>query len=375
MRVGAEVPVRKVRELLSERNSETTMPRIVSVGTALPNNYVTQETLTAALREFWVAQGAKLDAFDRLHKATKVSGRYLALPMLEYASLESFEQSNGAWMRVAPELGAEAARRALSNAGLRPKDVHHLFLVTGTGIATPSIDTRIISALGLRGDIKRTPIFGLGCAGGASGVARAADYLRAFPHEHALLVAVELCSLTLQHGDVSVANMIASGLFGDGAAAVVLSAGVPEAHTAPQVVADRLALYAGTEGVMGWQITDHGFKVILSPELPDLIRRYLRRDVDCLLGEHGLKRSQIKHWIAHTGGPKVLRAIEEGLELRADALKRSWNSLDQLGNLSSASVLFVLKELLEAAEARPGDLGVMLAVGPGLCSELVLLRW
>ncbi len=358
-----------------ERNSEPKVPRVIAVGTALPPNYVAQETLTGALQDFWVARGFKLDAFDRLHRATTVSGRYLALPMLEYARLESFEQSNREWMRVAPELGAEAAGRALAKAGLSAADVHHLFLVTGTGIATPSIDTRVISALGLGGNLKRTPIFGLGCAGGASGLARAADYLRAFPHEHALLVAVELCSLTLQHGDLSVANMIASGLFGDGAAAVVLSGGAHEIQTAPQVIADKPVLYGGTDGAMGWQITDHGFKIIMSPEIPDIIRRYLRRDVDCFLQEHGLGRSQITHWIAHTGGPKVLRAIEQGLELPPDALQRSWNSLHQLGNLSSASVLFVLEEVLGSDDAKPGDLGVMLAMGPGFCAELVLLRW
>jgi alkylresorcinol/alkylpyrone synthase len=189
------------------------------------------------------------------------------------------------------------------------------------------------------------------------------------------VVAVELCSLTLQHGDVSVANMIASGLFGDGAAAVVLSGGAHEIQEGPQVIADRPVLYGGTEDAMGWQITDHGFKIVMSPEIPDIIRRHLRRDVDCFLHEHGLERSHITHWIAHTGGPKVLRAIEEGLELPPEALKRSWNSLYELGNLSSASVLFVLAELLGANEAKPGDLGVMLAVGPGFCSELVLLRW
>jgi alkylresorcinol/alkylpyrone synthase len=364
-----------VREPLTKRNSVQTLPRVDSVGTALPPNYVTQEALNVALREFWTARGLKLDAFDRLHKATTVSGRYLALPMPEYAGLDTFEKSNSEWTRIAPELGAEAAGRALSSAGLRAVDINHLFLVTGTGIATPSIDTRIISTLGMRGDLKRTPIFGLGCAGGASGIARAADYLRAFPQERALLIAVELCSLTLQHADVSVANIIASGLFGDGAAAVVLSGGEHGIQAGPQVIANRPVLYGGTEGAMGWQITDHGFKIVMSPEIPDIVRRYLRRDVDCFLQEHGLDRSHIAHWIAHTGGPKVLRAIEEGLELPSDALRRSWNSLHQLGNLSSASVLFVLAELLAANEARPGDLGVMLAVGPGFCSELVLLRW
>ncbi len=310
------------------------MPRIESVGTALPSNYVAQETLTATLGEFWAAKGLKLDAFDRLHKATKVGGRYLALPIAEYADLDSFAKSNRAWLRVAPQLGAEAAERALARAGLDAADIDHLFLVTGTGIATPSIDARIISAIGLRADVKRTPIFGLGCAGGASGLARAADYLRAFPQERALLIAVEL-----------------------------------------QIIADRPILYPGTEDAMGWQITDHGFKLVMSPAIPEIIQLHLGREVDCFLRDHGLERSQVVHWIAHTGGPRVLRAIEESLGLPPEALKRSWRSLQRVGNLSSASVLFVLEDLLESGTARPGDIGVMLAMGPGFCAELVLVRW
>ena len=371
-----QVPLEgKAHQPLIGLNSAVELPRVVAVGTALPGNYVAQETLTAALGEFWAAKGLKLEAFDRLHKATKVGGRHLALPMAEYLGLDSFAKSNGAWMRVAPELGAEAATRALSRAGLDAVDIDHLFFVSGTGIATPSIDTRIISALGLRADVKRTPIFGLGCAGGASGVARAADYLRAFPQEHALLITVELCSLTLQHGDLSVANMIASGLFGDGAAAVVLSGGGGENQSGPQIIADRPMLYPGTEDAMGWQITDHGFKLVMSQAIPQIIQAHLPRDLDCFLRDHALERSQITHWIAHTGGPRVLRAIEESLALPPEALKRSWRSLERSGNLSSASVLFVLDDLLESREARPGDIGVMLAMGPGFCAELLLLRW
>jgi alkylresorcinol/alkylpyrone synthase len=348
---------------------------VASVATALPSNYVDQQTLTSALREFWADKCGNLELFDRLHKATKVSGRYLALPMSEYPQLTSFARSNSAWMRVAPEVGAQAARAALFDAALDPGDIGHFIFVTGTGIATPSIDTRIAAALGLHANVKRTPIFGLGCAGGAAGIARAADYLRACPDERALIVAVELCSLTLQHHDVSIANLIASGLFGDGAGAAVLSGGAHGARTGPQVLVSRSILYPQTEYAMGWDITDSGFKIVMSPEIPNLVRLHLRRNVDSFLAEHQLDRSQIKHWIAHTGGPKVLRSMEEALNLPPCALKRSWDSLDRAGNLSSASVLFVLADLLRAHEAQPGDYGMMLALGPGFCAELVLLRW
>ena len=351
------------------------IPYVVSAATALPANYVDQQTLTSALREFWSDKCENLELFDRLHKATKVSGRYLALPMAEYPELTSFAQSNRAWMRVAPELGAQAARRVLSRAQLDSTEIDHLIFVTGTGIATPSIDTRIMGALGMRKDVKRTPIFGLGCAGGAAGIAHAADYLRAFPNERAMLVAVELCSLTLQHRDLSIANLIASGLFGDGAAAIILSGVACEGNAGPRVIASRSILYPHTEYAMGWEITDSGFKIVMSSEIPNLVRLHLRHNIDSFLAEHQLDRSLISHWIAHTGGPKVLRAMEEALELPPCALKRSWDSLNRAGNLSSASVLFVLADLLKTDEAVPGDYGVMLALGPGFCAELVLLRW
>jgi alkylresorcinol/alkylpyrone synthase len=351
------------------------LPSVSSIGTALPPYYVSQESLSAALSAFWRSSGAKLEACERLHRATGVSGRYLALPMVEYRNLNSFESSNRAWMRVAPELGSEAARTALSRAGIGPQDIDHFFLVTGTGIATPSIDTQVITALGMRPDVKRTPVFGLGCAGGTAGIARAADYLRAFPNGRALLLAVELCSLTLQHADLSVANQIASGLFGDGAAAAVLSGRQFFDPAVPQVVGSGSMLYPGTERVMGWDIINSGLKIVMSPIIPDLIRQHIARDVDAFLAKYGLERRHIKYWIAHTGGPKVLRAIEAGLELDSDALKASWDSLSRMGNLSSASVLFVFDELLAAKKGAPGEYGIMLGLGPGFCLELVLLRW
>jgi alkylresorcinol/alkylpyrone synthase len=207
-------------------------------------------------------------------------------------------------------------------------------------------------------------------------VARAADYLRAFPDHVAVLVAVELCSLTLQVDDRSTANVIASALFGDGAAAVALAGGAyPLAALGPRVVASRSMFFHETEELMGWRVVDGGFQVMLGPGVPDLVRRNLRPAVDAFLAEHDLARDDVSHWLAHTGGPKVLRAMEESLALPADALARSWRSLESIGNLSSVSVLHVAADLLESQSARPGEYGMLLSMGPGFCGELVLLRW
>jgi alkylresorcinol/alkylpyrone synthase len=349
-------------------------PHILSTSAALPAHYADQETLLAAFRAQWAEKHFNVDRLEQLHRAVRVGGRHLALPIERYQQLDSFAKRNDAWIAAAVDLGEEALRRALLSADLRPGDVDQLFFVTVTGVATPSIDARLVNRMGLRTDVKRAPLFGLGCVAGAAGLARAADAVRGFPRQVAALLAVELCSLTLQRDDLSVANLIASGLFGDGAAAVLIGGGDRPAR-GPRILATRSVFYPGTERVMGWDIVDSGFKVVLSPQVPQLVRERLRPDVDAFLASNGLERSDVRHWICHSGGPRVLEAFEEALELPRNALQRTWDSLQQVGNLSSASVLFVLNDLLGSREASPGDLGLLIAMGPGFCSELVLLRW
>ena len=359
-----------------------TAPVLLAVGTALPPNVVDQQSLAALLRSLWSEEysGSRRwqATFDQVNRTVRIDRRYLALPVSEYVALDSFAKTNAAWTRLAPDLGATAVLDVLRGAGLEARDVDHLFLITGTGIATPSIDARLVNRLGMRPDVQRTPIFGLGCAGGVAGVARAADYVRAYPDRVALVVSVELCSLTLQRDDRSIANVVAASLFGDGAAATVV-AGAEIAGGrgggGPRVIATRSVFYPDTERMMGWDIVDSGFKIVLSPTIPDLVREQVGSDVDDFLASHGLERRLISHWIAHTGGNRVLEALETALDLAPGALERSWRLLSTTGNLSSASVLFVLRDLLDSRDPRPGDWGVMLAMGPGFCAELVLLRW
>lgn len=349
--------------------------RIAGVGTALPDNYVSQEELTAALRQLWLRRYGDASRFDRLQGALGINGRYLALPMGDYYAIDSFAKGNDAWLRVAPELAEAASRKALERAGLEPREIDHVFFVTVTGIATPTIDVALANRLGMRRDLKRTPIFGLGCGAGAAGLARTADYVRGFPRERALLVAVELCSLTLQKDDLSAANIIASGLFGDGAAAVVV-AGSDRAEAAmPRVIATRSILFPDTQRIIGWDVVDGGFKIVLSAHLTELVRSNIAREIDDFLAAKALRRSDIAHWIAHTGGPKVLRILEDELRLPDGALARSWRSLKSTGNLSSASVLFMLEDIVNSGEAKPGDYGVMIAMGPGFSIEMVLFGW
>ncbi|HET9211046.1 MAG TPA: 3-oxoacyl-[acyl-carrier-protein] synthase III C-terminal domain-containing protein [Thermoanaerobaculia bacterium] len=348
--------------------------KIAAVGKAFPPHYYDQETLLAALRERWSDRYYNLERLERLHKNVLVGGRHLALPMEEYANLTTWGKANDAWIRVAQEVGGAAVLDALAKAGLSPADVDALIFVTVTGVATPSIDARLMNRLGLPPRVKRMPIFGLGCVAGAAGIARAADYVRGYPDQVAVLLSVELCSLTLQPEDLSIPNLIASGLFGDGAAAVVV-VGENRPASGPQIVATRSVFYPDSERVMGWDISETGFKIVLSGDVPAVAREKLRPDVDAFLADQGLTRADIASWVCHPGGPKVLEAMQESLELPDGALDVTWRSLCEVGNLSSTSVLLVLEETLANHRPPPGSWGMLLAMGPGFCSELVLLWW
>ena len=348
--------------------------KIASVGEAFPPHYYPQETLLDEFKRLWSQRFFNQDRLEALHRNVQVGGRHLALPIEEYTKLESWGQSNDAWIRVAQDVGERAIRKALEKAGLEPTDVDCLIFVSVTGVATPSIDARLVNRLGLSSRVKRLPVFGLGCVAGAAGIARAADYVKAYPDEVAVLLSVELCSLTLQRKDLSIPNLVSSGLFGDGAAAVVM-VGSERPATGPRVVSTRSVFYPDTERVMGWDISEEGFRVVLSAEVPEVTRRNLRQDVDGFLGDQGLTRGDIGSWVAHPGGPKVLTALEEALELGPEALRLTRESLDKVGNLSSTSVLLVLQQTIESQRPTPGTLGMLLAMGPGFCSELVLLEW
>ncbi len=352
---------------------------IARVGTALPPHVADQATLTAAFERLWSSTHHNARRVGDFFRAVGVQQRHLALPIEAYDDIHSFGDANDAFLRVGVEVGEAALRDALEPLGLEPKDVDAIFCASVTGIGAPSLDARLAHRMGMRPDLKRVPIFGLGCVAGAAGVARLHDYLLAYPDQIAVLLCVELCSLTLQREDLSVANLISSGLFGDGAAAVV---GVGARRAAamglgrsPKVCATVSQLYPDSLGVMGWEIGATGFRVVLDKSVPDVVHRYMRRDVDGFLSQHGLTRADIARWVAHPGGPKVLQAFETTLDLPEGALAPTWRSLSEVGNLSSASVLFVLRDILDAPPPDEDAPGLLMAMGPGFGSELVLLRW
>ncbi|MFE6029862.1 type III polyketide synthase [Streptomyces niveus] len=354
------------------------MTRITAVhGVLAPYRY-TQSEITDMVARTCLPAGSDRRVMDRLHESARVHSRHMALPLDDYVKIDGFGAANDIFIEVAGDLGAEAVRGALRTAGLRPSDVDLLLFTSVTGVAAPSVDARLVGRLGLRPDVKRLPIFGLGCVAGAAGVARLHDYLRGWPDHVAVLLSVELCSLTFQRDDPSMANLVATGLFGDGAAAVVAVGEQPRAQAAspgPTVVATRSRMYPDTGHVMGWSVTGSGFRVVLDSSVPDVVRRLLADDVRGFLAEHGLTPADVTGWVAHPGGPKVLQAVGESLGLPDGALDVTWRSLAEVGNLSSSSVLHVLRDTLARHAPEPGSPGLMMAMGPGFCCELVLLRW
>ena len=347
---------------------------IASAASALPKNQYDQRILLNALVQFW---GAKLDNpqfIERLHNRVGVETRHLALPMEEYYGITNWGIANNHWIEAAVNLSEEALTLALERAGVGKDQLGAIFFVSVTGVASPSIDARLINRMKLPLNLKRVPIFGLGCVAGAAAVARAADYVKAFPKQVAAVISVELCSLTLQHDDLSIANLISSGLFGDGAG-VALIAGDEVPCSGPQILATESVFYPDTEQVMGWDISDKGFKIVLSREVPVVVEQNLPGDVDRFLAANGLTRADIGSWILHTGGPRILEATQVALGLPEGALDASWACLRRTGNLSSASVLLVLEEFLMNRRPAAGSYSLMAAMGPGFCSELILLRW
>jgi len=349
------------------------MPRIASVATALPPQRFEQSDIRDAFSG--VCRGNRalerlLPVFDR----TGVDRRYFVRPLEWYASGPGFEVRNQVYAECAVELGGQAVAACLERAGVAPDEVDHFFFVTTTGLTTPSVDARLVPALGMRPDVRRLPLFGLGCAGGAGALIRATDALRAAPAGRALVLSVELCSLVFSPSAESATDLIGVALFGDGAAAVLL-AGDEVAHDGPRVVDTRTHLFGEVPHLMGWRFTGDGMRLVLSREVPSFVASGVKPVVERFLETQNVGLSDLRHHLLHPGGAKVMATYRSALGFDDRAVEGARAAMREYGNQSSASVLFMLHDLVRSGRPVTDDLGFMIALGPGFAAEMLTLRW
>ncbi|MFL6009374.1 MAG: type III polyketide synthase [Rubrobacteraceae bacterium] len=344
-------------------------PRILSVATSLPPHRVGQGE-AKRFAEGMFAEAHRdferlIPIFDNVH----VENRNFCVPVEWFEEDHSFPEKNDLYVEHALDLSEKAAQRALDRSGADPEDVGAIFFVSTTGVSTPSLDAKLIFRLGLSEHTRRVPIWGLGCAAGAAGLARAAEHARLYPDQLVLLVGVELSGLTFQRGDLSKSNLISTSLFADGAAAVLLGSGA-----GPEVLGGYSTTWPGTEDVMGWELVETGLKVQLSKSVPQIVQERFRANLTQACASLGLDFEELEHFVLHPGGAKVLDAFEEVLGIEPGGLTYSRTVLRECGNMSSVTVLFILERFLRSTECARGGLGVLSAMGPGFSAEHVFFR-
>lgn len=353
------------------------MARVISIATAVPPYEVAQAEARHFAKNLFAKSFSNIDRLLNIFENTSIQTRRFSRPRDWFEAEHSLAERNEAYVETACQLGEEAIVRCLDQAGLRPGDIDHIFFVSTTGMATPSIDAHLINRLYMNPHVKRTPIWGLGCAGGVVGLARAYEYAKAFPTSRVLLLALELCGLTFRRNDLSKSNLVATSLFADGAAAVLIAgkqADLPLPVEGPEIISAMSTMWPDSLDVMGWDVRNDGLKVVFSKDIPTIVRNQVKQVVDEFLENAQLDLDQVDHYITHPGGIKVLQAYQESLGVPIDKFKHAYSVLSEYGNMSSATVLFVLEKELQQSHAY-GSYGLVSALGPGFSSELLLLRW
>jgi len=361
-----------VTSFRSEAEVQSFGATIASTATAVPPHLVTREEVKTYLRHVFPLEANRLDAMVSVVDNSQIKRRYCIHPVEHIIRPRPLSQLSEEYREHAVRLGRHVACESLTRAGLKPADIDLLITVSCTGVMIPSLDAYLVNDLGFRSDVRRLPITELGCAAGAAALARAWEFLRAFPHASALVLAVELPSLTFQRGNLTQANLISSVLFGDGAAAAVITG---RQAPGPRILDAATYLFPHSLDAMGFDLKETGFHIVLSKDVPQMIREKIRDLVGTFLARNSLSLEQVSWFLFHPGGQKLLLYIEEELGLSRSDMQFSWDVLSEYGNLSSASVLFVLHECLTKRNPRAGEYGLLAAFGPGFSAERVLLRW
>lgn len=358
------------------------MPKIASISTYNPPYSLEQSNIENLTKELFHDKIPQLNRLLKVFENGDIQTRHFCVPLEWHQSEHSFEERNNLYIELATQYSVEVIQRCLNNnefleTTLHPSEIDAIFFVSSTGISTPSIDARVMNHLPFSDRMKRIPLWGLGCAGGASGISRAFDYCKAHPTSKVLVVCIELCSLTFQPNDFSKSNLIGASLFADGAAcALVCGDEVKLATTksVPHITATASKWMPDSEDVMGWDIKNNGLHVVFSKSIPSIISTWLGPFIDEFLSEQHIKKEQLANFVAHPGGKKVLQAYEETLQLTEEHTNISRDVLKKHGNMSSPTVLYVLEQFMKKQRSND-ELGLLVALGPGFCGEAILLKW
>ncbi|MFZ3590927.1 type III polyketide synthase [Bacillus sp. DJP31] len=361
------------------------MPKIASVGVCVPPNPVTQATTVEFARELFQDSFKDMSRLLTVFENGEIQKRNFAKDINWFKDDHTFEEKNQAYIEHAVEFGVESVKQCLSNKEYLEKKVRYdeieaIFFISTSGLSTPTIDAKIMNHLPFSPHTKRIPIWGLGCAGGASGLSRAFEYCLAYPSSKVLVVAVELCSLTFQKNDRSKSNLIGTSLFGDGVATLLVMGDNATIHRSkkheyiPSIIDTQSTLMPHSEDVMGWDIKNEGLYVIFSKDIPTIITDWLKPNVEKFLHKHQLSLQDVEHFIAHPGGKKVIEAYEKSLGFSKAKTEISRKVLQEHGNMSSATVYYVLDEFMKC-DQQAGEFGLIAALGPGFSSELLLVKW
>lgn len=353
------------------------MPAIVAVGTSVPEFAIDQEEARQLAQRLFTPSLEQAERLLSVFDHAAIERRYLSRPAQWFLEEHSWAEKNQVYIETACRLGKEAIQRCLAKANLLPDQIDHLIFVSTTGLATPSIDAHLINQLQMNPHVRRTPIWGLGCAGGVAGLARAFEVAKATASSRVLLLTIECCGLTFHQQDRSKRNLVATSLFADGAAAALIvgdEVSWPEPMIGPQITNTMSTLIPNTLEIMGWNVVEDGWEVVFSKRIPQLVKSDVEPAMQRFLTLQGLTKDRIEHYITHPGGRKVLEAYQEAFALPASFFAHSYAVLREYGNMSSATVLFVLEREMEESH-RFGSYGLVSALGPGFSAEFVLLQW
>lgn len=358
------------------------MPQIHSISSYKPPYSYSQEDAVVLMKNLFTEHYTDLNRLLRVFETGEIESRQFCMPMEWFKQPHDLEERNRLYIELATSYGAKAVEACLNNSQfletpLHPSEIDAIIFISSSGFSTPSIDARIRNQLPFSDSVKRIPIWGLGCAGGASGLSRAFEFCLAYPKAKVLVLCVELCSLTFQPNDYTKSNLIGASLFADGVACALVcgdEADVSSSEPRPTIVATASKTMDESEDVMGWDIKNDGLHVVFSKSIPSIVENWLEPFVTEFLGEHHLTTQQIDHFIAHPGGKKVLAAYEKALGFDTTQTDISRDILKQHGNMSSPTVLYVLEKFMKQKE-RAGDIGLLTALGPGFSGEVVLLKW